>query len=103
MVRCFTDIHAFGIFPEFLDIFFGNFLEGQTFLIRPADDLIVDISEILNKIDLVASVFQIAAKNVKNTKRSGVSDMDKVIDSRTAGVNFIFTRRYRYKFLLLSC
>ena len=103
VIRRFPDIHALCVFPEFFDIFFGNFLKGQTLLIRTADNFIVDIGEILNKGNLVAPVLEITAKNIKHAKRSCVSDMDKVINRRTASIDFKLAGCNRNKLLLLSC
>ena len=103
VIARFTDIHALCVFPELLNIFFGDFLKGKTFFVCTADNFIVDIGKILNKGNLIASVFKIAAKNIENAKRTGITDMDKIIYRRTAGVNFEFARRYRNQFLLFSC
>ena len=66
----FTEIKSLCIRPELLDVFLRNSLVIRIFLNRLFDYFVVNVGEILNKINLVTSVFKITAKRVKNAKRS---------------------------------
>ena len=103
MNGCLTDIQTLCIDPEFLNVFFGDILVSHALLVGTANNLIVDIGKVLNKGDLVAHVFEIAAKNIKNAKRPCIADVDIVIHCRAAGINFEFTLVNRHKLLLFPC
>ena len=96
------DIQASGVGFIFLDIPLGDGQIIGLLLVSLADNLIVDIGEILHKGYFHAPVFQVSAKNVKHAHGPGVSDMDKIINCGPAGVNFCFSRRNGDKFFLLS-
>ena len=103
MNRCFSDIHALNVLPEFLDIFLADLLVGQAFLVCTLDNFIVNIRKILNKSYVIADILKEAAKNVKNAKRPCVADMDKIVNSRAAGVNLNLALLNRFKLFLASC
>ena len=71
----------------FLDEAVAQLLDGDALFVGAADHLIVDICEILNVLDLVALVLQIAAQRIKNNERARVADVEIVVDCRAAAVN----------------
>ena len=94
---------AGGIFFIFGNIFFRNLGRGDAFFVGAFDDFIVNVGKVLNKSYLVAKKFQIAAEHVKNTDGPCVADVDIVINSGSAGIDFEFAGGKRNKFLFLPC
>ena len=99
----FSYIKPFCVFPEFFDIFLRNILVCYALFIGSFDDFVVNVGEILNKTDFIASVFEVAAQNIKNAQRSCVADVNVVINSRSAGIDFDFTFFDGFQFFLLPC
>ena len=71
----------------FLDETLPQLLDGDALFVGAADHLIVDIREILNVLDLVALVLQIAAQRVEHDERARIADVEIVVDRRAAAVN----------------
>ena len=84
----FPHTQALRIGPKLVDIPGGHFLNGDALLVCLADELVVNIGEVLRKGHFVAPVFQVPAQHVEHAQGPGVSNMDEVIDRRAAGVNF---------------
>ncbi len=97
-----THAKALGIRPEFLDVFLRNLLVGDPFLIGPADDLVVDVGEILHEIYRVPPPLQIPAQHVKNAQRAGVADVDEIVHRGAAGVQPDLSRFQGNQFFFLS-
>ena len=97
-----SDIKSLGVCPKFLYIPLGNLLNGGALLVGLVYKLIVDVGEILNEIDLIASPLKVSSEHIKNAKRAGVSDVNIVIDGGAAGINFRLPLFYRNKLLFLS-
>ena len=98
-----TDTKALGIGPELLNISFGYLLYGDSLFVSLFYKLIVDIGKVLNEVYVISAPLEIAAKHVENAKRTGVTDMNIVINGRSAGINFKLSFLYGNKLLLLSC
>ena len=82
------DIEPLGIRPVFLNILFRHLGERDPLLVRTADDLIVHIGEVLDKVHLQPAVLQVPAQHVKNAQRARVADVDKIVDRGAAGIDF---------------
>ena len=96
-------VHTLCIFPEFFDVFFADLFVCQTFFVCTADDFVVNICEVLYKLNVITSVFHITAQYVKYAERSCVTDVDKVVNCRAASVNLEYARLYCFEFLLCAC
>ena len=101
MDGCRADTQSLGIHKIFLDVAVCNDIIGHTFRIGLIDDLIINIGEVLYKLNLIATVFQIPAQDIKNNERTCVADMEEVIHRRAAGIHLYFSRLNRNKFFLL--
>ena len=88
-----------GVHAVFVDVFARNREVVGAFLVRAADDLVVNVGEILHERDLHAAVFEIAAEHVEHADGAGVADVDEVVDRGAAGVNLRLARRDRHKLL----
>ena len=98
-----SDIESVRIRPELFYIALGNLGEIDVLLVCASDYLIVDIREILNEGHLIAAVFEIAAQDIEDAKRTGVADVDIVIHGRSAGIHLYLTRGNRDELFLFSC
>ena len=86
----------------FLDEAVAQLLDGDALLVGAADHLVVDIREVLDVLDLVALVFQIAAQRVEHDERARVADVEIVVDRRAAAVNAHLARLDGLEFLLAA-
>ena len=86
----------------FLNVFFRNFRYGGAFLVCPADKLIINVSEVLHKGDLVSPIFKITAQHIKHTHRARIPHMNIIVNGRSADIHFDFTLREREKLLLFA-
>ncbi len=77
--------------------------DRDAFLIGTLDHLIINIRKILNKSDLIPFALQLSAKHIKGDKRSCVSDVKIIINSRTTGVDADFSFVDRFEFLFTPC
>ena len=81
------DVEAIGILEIFIDETVGQLADGDAFFVGTFDHLVVDISEILDIIDRIATVEQETAKGVIRNKGPGIAQVEKIVDSRTADVH----------------
>ena len=79
------------------------FSSGLAELVRLLDYLVVDIGEVLNIENLVSAELKIPAERVEYAQGAGVSDVDKVVDRRTARVDFYGAGSDGLQLLFLSC
>ena len=77
---------SLGILPVGADEAFGQFLDGEAHLLGTVDHLVIDVGEVLDIRDAVTKVFHIASENVEDDERSGVADMEIVVNSGAADV-----------------
>ena len=91
-----------GVHPELLDIPGGDLLIADPFLIGPADDLVVDVGEVLDEFHLVAPPFQVPAQHVEHAQGPRVADMDVVVHRGAARVNARHSRLQRHQLFLLA-
>ena len=102
ILGCRLDIHAIHIFFALCNITLGYLIRRNAFLNRLFDDLIVYIRKIRHIIYIIAFILKISSDGIKYDHRPCISDMDKVINSRTAYVHLNFSFFQRYKFFFLS-
>ena len=72
------------VFP---DVAVCDLLDGAALLIGLADELIVDVGEILNEFHLVAPVLQIPAQGIEHHEGPGIADMEVIIHRRAAYIH----------------
>lgn len=77
-IFCRADSEAFGIGQIFFDVTLSDFLNGDSFLIRLVDKLVIDVGEILDKGNVIAAVFQVAAQRVEHADGARVADVEKL-------------------------
>ena len=99
---CGLDAQALGVDKVLLDIAVGDDVVGDALLVCLADDLVVNIGEVLHEGHLVAAVLEIAAQQVKHDERAGVADVEIVVHGRAARIHLDLARRDRHKLLFLS-
>ena|GEM_PF-6953494 len=81
-------VQTVGVCEVFSDSILGNLVSGLAELVCLLDYLVVDIGEVLNIENLVSAELKIPAERVEYAQGAGVSDVDKVVDRRTARVDF---------------
>ncbi|OAH63577.1 hypothetical protein AYJ66_17370 [Dietzia cinnamea] len=64
------------VFPKFIGCFY---------------QLVIDIGEIRNISDIIPAELKITANRVKYDGRAGISNVDIIIDGRTANIHFHFS------------
>ncbi len=84
----FPHAQALRVGPELVDVPGGYLLDGDALLVCLADELVVNVGEVLRKGHPVAPVFQVPAQHVENAQGPGVPNVDEVIDRGAAGVDF---------------
>ena len=97
-----TDAKSLGILFIFLDVTGGDLTVGHALLVCAADDLIVNVGEVLHEGHLVAAIFKITAEHIEHGKATRVADVEKVIYRRTAGVHLDFAGRQGDEFLFFK-
>ena len=97
-----ADAKGLGVLEVLGDILLRDLAGGNTLLVGALDDLVVHVGEVLDKGDLIATVLQIAAQNVKEDDRAGVADVNQVVNGGAAGVHAHLARLDRDKFLLAA-
>ena len=98
--RCPFNAQSIGILIILLDKPVSEFLHGHAFFIGTIDHFIVDIGEILNVFHLVSAVFQVAAHRIEHDERTRISDMEIIVNGRSADVHGDLTLFDRDKRLL---
>ncbi len=59
--------------------------------IRCFDQFVIDIGEVRNILYIIAAELKIAADRIENDGRTGISNVNIVIDGRTANIHFHFS------------
>ena len=81
------DIHAFHILFALRDISLGNLLRADALFIGFFDNLVVHVCKVGYKVHFIAFVLQITAHRIEHDHRTGIADMDKIINGRSAHVH----------------
>ena len=79
------------------DVPVGNRIPRDAFAIGGVDDLIIDISEILDMCDFVAQMFQIAFNDIPGNKRTGIAHMGMIVRCDPADIHLDLSRCYRHE------
>ncbi len=82
------------------DVAVRDLFDRGTFFVRLVDHLIVNIRKILAESNIISSVLQITAQRIKCNERTGISQMEVVIDRRSAGVHLDLALFHRDKLFL---
>ena len=80
-------IQTMGIRLVLLNIAFRKFHRRNAFLICTADDFIIDIRKILHIGDIITTILQIPPQYVKRTNRTGIADMNIVVNRWPTRIN----------------
>ena len=70
---------------------FRNLLSSPSLLNGALNNLVINVSQVLSEGDLITLVHQITANNVKREEGTGVSDVNLIVNRRTAYVHADFT------------
>jgi hypothetical protein len=87
-----VDVERSQVLQGAADVFFRDFAGREIFLKAPGDDFVVYVRKILHIPDVVALILQIAPYCVENHVKTGVSDVDVVVNRLAAGVHLYFAR-----------
>ena len=96
------DAQALCVHVVFLDIALGDGVEVNALFVRLVDYLVVNVSEVLHELNLVAAVLEVTAQQIENDERTCVADMEVVVHSWAAGIHLYLARRDRNEFFLLT-
>ena len=96
-------IHVCHIFLALFDIAGGNFLCGNTLFNGFFDDFVIYICKVGYIINLVSFIFHVSSYRIKNNHRTGISDMDQIVNCRSANIHLYLALFQRYEFLFSSC
>ena len=83
-------IEAVHLLDKRLRKLFRNLLSSPSLLNGTLNNLVVNVSQILSKGDLITFVHQITSNNVKREEGTGVSDVNLIVNRRTAHVHADF-------------
>ena len=83
-----ADVEPVSVGEVFPDSVLGNLVSSLAELVRLLDYLVVNVGEVLNVEHLVSAELKVSAERVENAQRTGVADVDKVVDGRSACVDF---------------
>ena len=81
------NVERVGVVEVLPDHGLGKFFACDPFLVRTDDHLVVNVCEILDVGDLIPKPQKITPERVIHNERSRVSDMEKIIDRRSADIN----------------
>ncbi len=71
----------------------------HSFIIPPADNLVVDVRDVHDICHFVAAEFEVPPHNIRHDKRPCVADMEIVVDGGSAAVHAYFPIVNRLEFL----
>ena len=92
------DIHSFHILLTFCNISCRNLIGRHALFICLLNNLIIHICKIGHVIYIVALVFKISAHRVKYDHRSCISNVDKIVNRRSADIHLNLSFLHRNKF-----
>ena len=91
-------VESFCIVEIFFYIFLGNFRSSDTLFLCPVDDLVIDISEVLNEFHFIASELEVSSQCIEHDKRTGIAYMEEVVDRWAADIHLYLARFNWYEF-----
>ena len=97
------DIQAVSINVVFLDESVSKLFNSDALFVGTLDHLIVDIREVLNEGYIVTGILKISGKRIKSNKRSGIAEMEIVIDRWAASIHLYLAGLYCLEFFFCSC
>ena len=97
------DVQSRRVLEVFLDVLLGDFSRAYAFLLCSVYYLVINVGEVLNELDLVASVLEILSHGIEYYERSGVSYVKEIVHGRSADVHFDLAFLLRYELLFSSC
>ncbi len=100
MYVCLDDIERSRIFVILFDVFLGYLRRCDSFFFSSVDDLVINVSEVLYELDFIASVFEISPESIENYERSGISNVEEIVDRRSAHIHPDLALFDRYEFFL---
>ena len=92
------DVQRLHVLEILVDIFVRNVHRTDVFLSGAVDDLVVHVREVLHVAHLLAAVLQVLSHGIEHDERTGVADMDEIIDGGTADVHLQLGRIHRHEF-----
>ena len=92
MYGCLSYIQSSRILVIFFNILFAHFRCGAAFFTCTVDDLVINVSKVLNELYLVAAVFQILSHSIEHYERSCITDVEEVVYGRTADIHLHLAR-----------
>ncbi len=97
------DVQRFQIIEEQLRILFSELAERDSFLLRVADGLVVDVGDVHNVFDGETAVFQVSSEYVIEQECAEVAYVGVSVNGRSARIDGSHPFLYRNKFIFLSC
>ena len=91
------------IFVVGLDIFRGDRVAADALFIRPLDDLVIHVGEVLDEFNLVAAEFEIPPDHIEHERAARMADMAVVVDGHAADIHPNGLRLERVERLLFPC
>ena len=72
-------------------------------MMASVDHLVIDIGKVLTELNLVASVLEISSQCIESYERSCITEMEIVIDRRTASIHLNVSFSDGFELFLVSC
>lgn len=99
-LRCPHNSQLTHIFIVGIDVLARNRVTGDTLLVRPLNNLVVHVREVLHEVNLVTAVFQIPAKHVEDESAASMADVTIIVDGHAADIHPDTLRLNRFERLL---
>ena len=96
-----NNIKSSCIFEILLYVLLGYLRRCDALLPCSVDDLVIYVSKVLNELYIISAIFEISSERVKHNKRSRISDMEIVINRRSAHIYLYLALLERNELLLL--
>ena len=84
-------VQAVSVLPVLFDVLLRDGLVVRALFVGAVDDLVIDVREVLHERDLVTAVLEVAAEHVEHAERTGVADVDVVVNRGSAAVDLQFS------------
>ena len=94
------DVHAFHVFFALCNIALRYLVSRHSLFNGLFNNLVIHVCKVGNKIHIIAFILEIPADCVEHDHRARISNMDKVIDGRSADIHPYFSFFQRNKLLL---
>ena len=96
-------IHICHIFFALFNVTCGDLFCRNAFLDGFLDDLVIYICKVGYIVYFISFIFHISSYRIKNDHRTGISNMDQIIYSRSADIHLYLALFQRYEFLFSPC